>query len=78
MGENSRTSNTVKNIGINFSLYFLTYIAVFVSRTYFVKLLGNEYLSLNGLFTNLITIVSFSELGLGLSLIHISEPTRPY
>ncbi|WP_195281112.1 lipopolysaccharide biosynthesis protein [Parabacteroides johnsonii] len=70
MGENSRTSNTVKNIGINFSLYFLTYIAVFVSRTYFVKLLGNEYLSLNGLFTNLITIVSFSELGLGSATIY--------
>lgn len=70
MNGNSRTSNTLRNVGISFVFYFFTYIAVFISRTYFVKLLGNEYLSLNGLFTNLITIVSFSELGLGSASIY--------
>ena len=70
MEKNNRTINTVKNIGANFGLYILTYIAVFISRTFFVKLLGNEYLSLNGLFSNLITIISFSELGLGTASIY--------
>lgn len=65
MDNNSRTSNSVKNIIINFVLYFLTYISAFVGRTFFVKLLGNEYLSISGLFSNVITLLSFTELGIG-------------
>lgn len=61
----SRTGYAAKNISTNFILYFVTYIAVFIARTFFVKILGNDYLSIFGLFQNVITIISFAELGLG-------------
>lgn len=61
----SRTEYAAKNIGTNFFLYFVTYIVVFIARTFFVRILGNDYLSVFGLFQNVITIISFAELGLG-------------
>lgn len=37
----------------------------FVSRTIFIKVLGAEFLGLNGLFTNILSILALSELGIG-------------
>ena len=65
MEKSSRTVNTFKNMFISLILYGISYVAVFVARTFFVRILGNDYLSISGLFTNVITLVSFSELGLG-------------
>lgn len=66
----SRTGYAAKNIGTNLFLYLATYVAVFISRTYFVRILGNDYLSITGLFQNVIMIVSFAELGLGSASIY--------
>lgn len=41
----------------------------FVSRTYFIQYLGAVYLGINGLFTNVLSILSFAELGIGNALI---------
>jgi O-antigen/teichoic acid export membrane protein len=70
MNTSSRTENTIKNMSINLLLYGVSYIAVFISRTFFVKILGNDYLSISGLFTNVITLVSFTELGLSTASIY--------
>lgn len=35
----------------------------FVSRTIFIKILGREYLGINGLFGNILTVLSLAELG---------------
>ncbi len=40
----------------------------FISRTIFIRLLGTDYLGVNGLFSNILTILSFAELGLGNAL----------
>ena len=37
----------------------------FASRTVFIKLLTAEYLGINGLFSNVLTVLSFAELGIG-------------
>lgn len=37
----------------------------FIARTIFIKSLSTEYLGINGLFTNILTILSFAELGIG-------------
>lgn len=65
MRQESRTSNSLKNMVVNLLLFALSYIATFAGRTIFVKLLGNEYLSISGLFSNVITLLSFTELGIG-------------
>ena len=42
----------------------------FVCRTFFSKLLGTEYLGVGGLFSNILTILSFAELGIGSALVY--------
>lgn len=43
----------------------LTILFTFVSRTVFIYILGAEYLGLNGLFSNILSILALSELGIG-------------
>ena len=43
----------------------LTILLTFVSRTAFIYTLGAEYLGLNGLFSNILSILALSELGIG-------------
>lgn len=69
MNQKSRIQNAIKNVGIAGILQIMTLILSFVSRTFFVKLLGNDYLSCEGLFSNILTILSFSELGIGSAII---------
>ena len=38
---------------------------LFVVRTFFIKILGEENLGLSGLFTNILNILSVTELGIG-------------
>lgn len=47
----------------------------FVSRTVFIKVLGEQYLGLNGLFMNILSVVSFAELGIGAAITYsLYEP----
>ena len=41
----------------------------FVVRTVFIKMLNSEYLGVNGLFTNILTVLSFAELGIGTAIL---------
>ena len=70
MNSGTRVKNAVKNVSIATVMQVITIIISFVSRTVFVKLLGNDYLSCDGLFTNVLTILSFSELGIGSAIIY--------
>ncbi|MBO5747364.1 MAG: oligosaccharide flippase family protein [Clostridia bacterium] len=60
-----RTRNTMKNMMVMLVMQLVTVLASFVCRTFFVKLLATEYLGLSGLFTNIIAVLSLSELGFG-------------
>lgn len=42
----------------------------FVSRTVFVYVLGAEYLGVNSLFTDILTVLSFAELGIGNAMVY--------
>ena len=66
---NSRTSNVAKNMWFGVISQILTIILSFVSRTIFIYVLGIDYLGINGLFTNVLTILSFAELGIGNAII---------
>lgn len=60
-----RTRNAMKNMVVMLVMQFITVLASFFCRTLFVKLLATEYLGLSGLFTNIIAVLSLSELGFG-------------
>lgn len=69
MIKNSRFGYAIKNAGIGSIMQLLTIIFSFISRTIFVRILGNDYLSYDGLFSNILTLLSFSELGIGSAII---------
>ncbi len=68
--ETSRTVNVVRNSFFGAISRAGVLILQFICRTIFIKTLGSEYLGLNGLFTNILTILSFAELGLGNAIIY--------
>lgn len=68
--QSSRINNAFKNVSLGSILQIVALIMSFVSRTFFVKILGNDYLSCDGLFSNVLTILSFTELGIGSAIIY--------
>lgn len=66
--ENSRTKNSALNIASNVGIRLLTLLLSFASRTVFIYTLGAEYLGLNGLFSNILSFLALSELGLGTAI----------
>lgn len=65
----TRTKNVSINMLTGVICQFLAMIANFVSRTVFIKTLGANYLGVNGLFSNILTIFSFAELGIGNAIV---------
>lgn len=63
-----RTKNTFKNMVFGMFSLFLTTIASFVLRTIFIRKLGTDYLGLNGLLTNILSMLSLAELGIGTAI----------
>lgn len=66
----SRTKNSIKNIISNNIYQFLNIILNFITRTIFIKTLGEQFLGLNGLFTNILSILSLAELGIGTAMLY--------
>ena len=65
MRNRSRTEYSVINILTGLGGYFLNTVLGFVCRMVFVQCLSADYLGVNGLFTNIITMLSLTELGIG-------------
>lgn len=65
METESRTKNVFKNMKIGLICQAILLVMSFISRTIFVRTLGAEYLGISGLFTNILTVLSFAELGIG-------------
>ena len=65
-----RTSNALKNSIVSIIQYSINIIASFIAQAIFIRILGAEYLGLNGLFTNVLTILSIFELGIGSAIVY--------
>lgn len=65
MKKNSRTKNTIYNFTSGIFGQFLTIIMQFVVRTVFIQTLGKSYLGISGLFSNILSMLSLAELGVG-------------
>ena len=66
----SRTENSAHNFIYSIVAQLSTVILTFFSRTVFIESLGEEYLGINGLFSNIITILSLAELGIGTAIVY--------
>ncbi|MCI9572232.1 MAG: polysaccharide biosynthesis protein [Lachnospiraceae bacterium] len=79
MGEKTRSSYAVKNVSLGYICTFLTDIFAFVNRTVLVWILGNAYVGVNGLFTDVLGVLSFAELGIGTALnFSLYKPVAEY
>lgn len=66
----SRTKSSIKNLVFSIVTQIGILLINFLSRTIFIKTLGIELLGINGLFTNILTLLSFAELGFGNAIIY--------
>ena len=62
---NTRIQNSIRNLIFGFGGQIFQYILSFATRTIFIYLLGTTYLGVNGLFTNILSVLSLAELGVG-------------
>lgn len=68
MNKDSRTKNSIRNSSISIINQILTVIMDFIVKTIFIAILGSEYLGINGLFSNIITLLSLADLGIGIAI----------
>jgi len=63
-----RTENSIRNITVSIVSQLIMVILGFVSRKVFLESLGIEYLGVNGLLTNVLSMLALVEGGIGLSI----------
>lgn len=59
---------TAKNAFWSYFSMGVSFVLQFISRTIFIHYLGEGYLGINGLFTNVLGVLSFAELGIGTAI----------
>lgn len=73
--EASRRKNFYTNISVGMIQRGVTLVTSFVNRTVFIYTLGMAYLGVGGLFTDILTIFSLAELGIGNAITyHLYKP----
>ena len=68
--ENSRLKNSASNFASGFFGRVLTILLNFIVRTIFIYCLNEAYLSINGLYSNILTVLSLAELGFGSAMVY--------
>ena len=63
-----RKKNSVLNVSSNFLILLTNTFLSFAVRTVFIKILGEEYLGVNTLFTNILQVLSLAELGISTAI----------
>ncbi len=63
-----RTQNSITNIYVAFIAQLIGIIISFIARIFFIKFLGKAYLGVNGLFSNILTVLSMADLGIGTAI----------
>ncbi len=66
--EESRVDKSIKNTTFGMIGLAVSLLVQFISRTIFIKLLGDEYNGINGLFTNILSVLNLAELGFAYSI----------
>lgn len=67
----SRTKNSFRNYGATVVAQMFSILLNFIGRTFFIKLLSIEYLGVNGLFSNILSLLSLAELGVGTAITYM-------
>ncbi len=68
MENKSRTTYSIINLFSNFVGYGLNLLLSFICRMVFARCLAQEYLGISGLFTNILSMLSLTDLGIGTAI----------
>jgi polysaccharide biosynthesis export protein (flippase) len=68
--KSERKKSSIKNMITAVGSNIITIIVGLVAQAIFIKILGSEYLGLNGLFSNVISMLGIVELGMGSAIIY--------
>ena len=66
----ARTNNSIRNIIFAFGFQAVSILTNFIIRTIMIRYLGNQAVSLNGLFTEVLSVLSLTELGVGSAIVY--------
>lgn len=66
----TRTINSLRNMVTGVAGQILSIVLRFITRTVFIYTLGKEYLGISGLFTDIFTMLSLTELGIDTAIIY--------
>ena len=69
MSKYSRTEYSFRNMFASMAGYALNVILSFVCRIFFARILGAEYLGISGMFQNVLSLLTLTELGIGTAII---------
>ena len=69
MKQHSRTEYSLINMLTGMVGYGINTVVGFVCRILFVRFLGQDYLGINGLFTDILTMLSLAELGFSSAIV---------
>ncbi len=73
----TRTQNSFRNVAFSLGSQGIELILKFVGRSIFIKYLAVEYLGVNGLFGEILTMLSLAELGIGSAIgFELYKPLR--
>ncbi len=70
MAKRSRTEYSIMNIVTGLGGYVLNTVLGLVCRMFFTRTLNADYLGINGLFTNILSMLSLAELGIGSAIVY--------
>lgn len=65
----SRVKNSSRNIVFSMIAYIIQIVLGFFVRRYFIYFLGEQYLGISSLFSNILSILSLAELGFGTAIV---------
>lgn len=68
MNKASRTQNSLRNLVTGIGSNLVLTLVRFICRTVLIKTLGSAYLGINGLFSNILSMLSLTELGIDVAM----------
>ncbi|MDD4509917.1 MAG: hypothetical protein PHY23_03260 [Oscillospiraceae bacterium] len=66
----NRVENSIKNLAVGSIGQVITIVLGFISRSLFLTLLSIDYLGASSLFSNILMLLSFAELGVGTAIVY--------
>lgn len=70
MEEKGRIENSIFNLISGFGYRIISLLTAFIVRTVFIHCLNTEYLGINGLYSNILNMLSLAELGFGTAMVY--------